>query len=350
MDTPPLDSVISQPNSAQEAEPSNPQVLSKKAQKRAAKAARLHELKLERRAREKEAKKKKRRERAQAIGRGDLDENTSRKKRKINAGSEAEIFNARVVVDLGFDDLMSDKEINSLTSQLAYTYSANRHAALAFSVLIFTSLNGRTKQRLDAINDAGYRRWSRTEWWEEGYDRLWTITAQSPTEDANTQLEGSSTPPLAPSRVDRKRIVYLTADSSEELLELNEGETYIIGGICDHNRYKNLCLDKAVGSQIRHARLPIGRYISLATRKVLTVNQVFEILLKWTDTRNWEEAFWAVIPKRKFESHGEQQDQQGEGKEGAMEHNRDGKHGDDTDDDEDEDAGAVSILKQGRCD
>jgi tRNA (guanine9-N1)-methyltransferase len=115
---------------------------------------------------------------------------------------------------------------------LAYTYSANRHAAHTFSALLFTSLNGKTKQKLDAMNDASYRRWSRTEWWEEGYDRLWTTgqPPQSPTEEMNTQ--GSPAP------ADRKNIVYLTADSSEELLELNEGETYIIGGICDHNRYK----------------------------------------------------------------------------------------------------------------
>lgn len=86
------------------------------------------------------------------------------------------------------------------------------------------------------MNDAGYRRWSRTEWWGEGYDRLWTEpcqTSQLPGEETN--MQGSLT--LA-SQADRRKIVYLTADSSEELLELNEGETYIIGGICDHNRYK----------------------------------------------------------------------------------------------------------------
>ncbi|KAG2349215.1 hypothetical protein BDR05DRAFT_956601 [Suillus weaverae] len=231
------------------------QPLSKNAQKRAAKAARLQEQKVERRAREKEAKKRKRRERAQA---GDAE---PRKRRKMG-GFHQTSFAAQVVIDLGFDDMMTDKEVTSLTSQLAYTYSANRRSSTPFTSLLFTSLNGRTKARLDAINDAGYKRWTNTKWWEEGYDRIWT--SKSDHCDGDEDLDAH-----------RTSVVYLTADSEEELVELKEGQTYVIGGICDHNRYKNLCLDKAQTSCIRHARLPIGRYVaSLTTRKVLTVNQV----------------------------------------------------------------------------
>lgn len=52
---------------------------------------------------------------------------------------------------------------------------------------------------------------------------------------------------------------------------------------------------------VRHARLPIGTYLAeLSTRKVLTVNQVVEILLHWNRSRDWKEALYSVMPKRKL--------------------------------------------------
>ena len=42
----------------------------------------------------------------------------------------------------------------------------------------------------------------------------------------------------------------------------------------------------------------------MRTRKVLTVNQTFEILLKWVETRSWEQALYSVMPKRKFNAEG----------------------------------------------
>jgi len=248
--------------------------VSKKAQKKAAKAVRYAEQKTERRAREKEKKKLKRA--AAQPEPHDEDGAVLRSKRvKLGPSSQTK-FGARLVIDLGFDDKMTEKEVISLSSQLAYTYSANRKAPCPFDHLLYTSLDGKTLNRLESVGDAGYKRWTGVEWWAESYEKLWNHS------------DGR-----AP--VDRGTIIYLTADSDVELTELKEGETYVIGGIVDHNRYK------AVETGVRHARLPIGTYLAeLPTRKVLTVNQVVEILLHWNQSRDWKEALYSVMPKRKF--------------------------------------------------
>jgi tRNA (Guanine-1)-methyltransferase len=110
----------------------------------------------------------------------------------------------------------------SLCSQLAYTYSANRKSRTPFHSVLFTSLDGKTRARLDALG-AQYKRWQYVDFWEAGYDRMWGDQAG----------EGDGTQSCT-----QESVVYLTGDADEELQELKEGETYIIGGICDHNRYK----------------------------------------------------------------------------------------------------------------
>jgi len=82
-----------------------PLPLSKSAQKKAARAARSIELKYKRRSRGKEIKKEKRRVQAEKRAAGEFDDDDEaerKKKRRVE-------FGGRVIVDLGFDHLMSEK-------------------------------------------------------------------------------------------------------------------------------------------------------------------------------------------------------------------------------------------------
>jgi len=40
--------------------------------------------------------------------------------------------------------------------------------------------------------------------------------------------------------------------------------------------------------------------LSVNMVQILTVNQVFDILLQWISTRDWEDALRSVMPKRKM--------------------------------------------------
>lgn len=44
---------------------------------------------------------------------------------------------------------------------------------------------------------------------------------------------------------EKERLVYLTADSATELEELDPKDVYVIGGLVDRNRHKNLCFERA---------------------------------------------------------------------------------------------------------
>ncbi|CAB11070.1 tRNA (guanine(9)-N1)-methyltransferase [Schizosaccharomyces pombe] len=178
----------------------------------------------------------------------------------------------RIVLDCAFDDLMNDKEINSLCQQVTRCHSANR-TALHPVELFATNFGGRLKTRQDFVLKGQQNNWKR-----------YNPTTKSYLEEFESQKE---------------KLVYLSADSDNTITELDEDKIYIIGAIVDKNRYKNLCQNKASEQGIKTAKLPIDEYIKITDRKILTVNQVFEILSLWLEYRDWEKAFMEVIPKRK---------------------------------------------------
>jgi len=187
------------------------------------------------------------------------------KRRKLN---EIAFSEQKVVIDVSFDEAMTDKEVRSLVSQLTQLYAKNRLVEHPLQIFV-TDFSGRFKQNLDSLD--GFENWQGVKCEEKSYLDLFP----------------------------KERLVYLTADSDDSIQALDENDIYIIGGIVDKNRYKGICLKKAQEQGIRTARLPIDSFMDLKTRKVLTVNQVYEILLNWTVERDWAKAFDAIIPKRK---------------------------------------------------
>eukprot|EP01137_Pigoraptor_chileana_P026757 Opistho-2@8522 len=173
-----------------------------------------------------------------------------------------------VVVDLGFDDLMTARDVKHLVTQVARCYSANRRSTNPFRFHL-TSMGGKAKEHLAAIH--GSEQWD-------------VIVDTRPYEEVFA----------------RDSLVYLSSESSNVIMSLDPAKVYVIGGLVDHNHHKGLTFRLAQEKGIAHGQLPIGEYVRMQSRKVLTVNHVFEILSKYEEMKDWKAAFLSVIPQRKF--------------------------------------------------
>ncbi|RLN91501.1 hypothetical protein BBJ28_00006448 [Nothophytophthora sp. Chile5] len=98
---------------------------------------------------------------------------------------------------------------------------------------------------------------------------------------------------------------------SQQIMYVPDGEeghckeslVYIIGGIVDRNRLKGATYDKAVKQGIETAKLPLDVVVEMgATTRVLTVNhgmKLFEILVQFSEMKDWAQATLATLPSRK---------------------------------------------------
>ncbi|TIA79728.1 hypothetical protein E3P98_03121 [Wallemia ichthyophaga] len=246
--------------------------ISKSQRKKQAKQQRISEQKPLRRAQDRERKKQRI---AKAREENDVEYLQQLKKKQANrkAPSKAQLnhSNVSVVLDCAFDELQGEREVVSLSNQLTTCYAHNKHTVSPTHLQV-TSYNGRLKQRLDPL--------------KSGWD-----------DDKITFTDSAVEEVYKPSDC-----VYLTADTDNVLDELDTSKHYILGAMVDHNRLKNITVDKAKSLGMAVAALPISKYIRLSTRRVLTVNQVYEILTEYIKQNDWQKAFFSVIPQRKLDT------------------------------------------------
>merc|ERR1712150_335038 len=112
-----------------------------------------------------------------------------------------------------------------------------------------------------------------------------------------------STPDPVTSLATWKKVTYLTPDSSNVLTSLDSNTCYVIGGLVDDSIKKNSSQTFAGDNRIVTARLPIDEHTTVVSgnahvKRVLTVNQVFDILVKYKECGDWKEALSEGLPKR----------------------------------------------------
>ena len=178
------------------------------------------------------------------------------------------ISNLQIVLDADYAEFMTEKEISCTSRQFARCYSINRSAAIT-STLHITSLHSTIKKSFEE-SCRDFPRWD-IKLHELHFKSVFEI----------------------------EKCIYLSADSPNVLETIDHDSVYIIGAIVDHNRHKNLCLERATSLGMKHAQLPISKYVDMKTRKVLAINHVFEIIVRYAETSSWETAL-QVIPMRKF--------------------------------------------------
>ncbi|XP_059932797.1 RNA (guanine-9-)-methyltransferase domain-containing protein 2 [Gadus macrocephalus] len=245
-------------------EPAGNQVLSKRQRKKLLKHQKWEEERELRKEKRKERKQQRRLDRpSDETGEGGATNSRKRLRRDASTSS------LRLVVDCSFDELMMLKDIRKLHRQIQRCYAENRRAPHQVQFYL-TSLGGQLQQNMDD-HDQGWRNWKDITVKTEHYMEV----------------------------VGKEELVYLTSDSPNVLEKLDPAKAYVIGGLVDHNHHKGLSFERAQELGIEHAQLPLSSFVKMNSRKVLAVNHVFEIILKYLEKGSWREAFFSVLPPRK---------------------------------------------------
>ncbi|KAF4676721.1 cytosolic iron-sulfur protein assembly [Perkinsus chesapeaki] len=205
----------------------------------------------------------------------------------MRADTEARaLMSPMVLFDCEFRAQMHTRETISLAQQLMFCYGANKKCAWPLRLVTACPEDGDMHQHLR--KNSGLANWV---CFTLDHRPLQSICASAP-----------------------GRFVYLTADSDEVMWSFEPNCVYIIGGLVDKNRHKNITKEKADELGLRTARLPLGEVVDMGEHsKVLTVNHVLEIMAqlwqrqhskKSVTEDDWREVCLECLPGRKVEPTG----------------------------------------------
>ena len=181
----------------------------------------------------------------------------------------------KVLIDCGYVDVMSAKEVCKLATQIGRSYGVNNKMGQPFELCLSQlSKDGAILQ------------------------------------ECQRQLMGFDSFPIMRSEkhpcelFDCNKLIYLTPDAKDELLTLEQDKIYIIGGLVDEHINKRVCLEHARSKNIATAKLPINRFMvnhspRQSRNTILTINQVMEVLTMIRHGYKWPQALAECIPKRK---------------------------------------------------
>ena len=181
----------------------------------------------------------------------------------------------KVIIDCGYVDVMSAKEVCKLATQIGRSYGVNKKMGQPFELyLCRMSKDGAILQ------------------------------------ECQRQLMGFDSFPIVQSEkhpcelFDCSKLVYLTPDAKDDLLTLEQDRIFIIGGLVDEHINKRVCLEHARSKEITTVKLPITRFMvnrspKQSTNTILAINQVLEVLAMVRHGHKWPQALAECIPKRK---------------------------------------------------
>lgn len=202
----------------------------------------------------------------------------ARKEKKAADRLRCSLRQPNVIVDLAYDELMSDRQIASLAQQLLFCHRASKKSVLTHCL---SSYGGRLETRLAGVHGSNA--------WPVARHRCSYLDVASQYLDCDVTRG-------------HDKLIYLTAEGDETLTSVDTECIYVIGGLVDRNRHKGLTHRRAQAAGLRTARLPLAEHASLSRdgeSRALTVNHCFEMLALRAQGYSWPTSIAASLPPRR---------------------------------------------------